>query len=314
MKHDESLLNKEIDMINTIKFVGKIGGQISSQIFGKFGLLWMLLAVSLTFPCLASSKFDQNYHPIEIEIIADNGSRFSIYPVTQRHLKNEYRAYVEALNGENYSLNIRNHSNQRLGLVIAVDGRNIISGKKSKLKHNENMYILGPYETQSYSGWRTSSKDIHRFYFTEVDDSYAQAFDDDSAMGVIAVAVYEEKQPFFTRHNKKSTAKPSAQAPSRSHDSAAGKPGAANESILADQAEKEAGTGFGDHQTSHVRHVQFNPKRYALAKNFYKYEWRETLCQKSIIDCGYHRYEKKNRFWPRDDYEVGYAPHPPLRD
>ena len=167
------------------------------KLSGKFGLLWMLLTFSLTVPCLASSKFDQNYHPVEIEIIADNGNHFSIYPVTQRHLKKEYRAYVEAINGENYSLNIRNYSNQRLGLVIAVDGRNIISGKKSKLKHSENMYILGPYETQSYSGWRTSSKDIHRFYFTDSENSYAEAFDDDSAMGVIAVAVYEEKAAIF---------------------------------------------------------------------------------------------------------------------
>jgi len=246
-----------------MKSIIKLNGR-----FLKFGLLWILLALSLTVPCLASSKFDQYYQAVEIEIIADNGKRFSIYPVTQRHLKNEYRAYVEAINGENYSLNIRNHSNQRLGLVIAVDGRNIISGKKSKLKHHENMYILGPYETQSYSGWRTSSKDIHRFYFTDSDDSYAEAFDDDSAMGVIAVAVYEEKQPFFTRYEKKQTAKPSVQrAPNRSYDGAA-------ESVLADQAEKEAGTGFGEHETSHVRRVQFNAKRKALAKNFYKYEWR----------------------------------------
>ncbi len=280
------------------------------KLSGKFGLLWMLLTFSLTVPCLASSKFDQNYHPVEIEIIADNGNHFSIYPVTQRHLKKEYRAYVEAINGENYSLNIRNYSNQRLGLVIAVDGRNIISGKKSKLKHSENMYILGPYETQSYSGWRTSSKDIHRFYFTDSEDSYAEAFDDDSAMGVIAVAVYEEKQPFFTKREKRKTLnKPSSQVPSRTH-----KSGAANDSVLADQAEKEAGTGFGEHETSHVRHVHFNAKRSALVKNFYKYEWRATLCQKHIIDCGYHRHEKNNRFWPRDDYEVGYAPHPPAKN
>lgn len=287
--------------MNTYKYVAKLG----NQYFTKFGLLWMVLALSLTFPGLASSKFKQIYQPVEIEIIADNGNRFSIYPVTQRHLKNEYRAYVEALNGENYTLNIRNHSNQRLGLVIAVDGRNIISGKKSTLKHNENMYILGPYETQSYSGWRTSSKDIHRFYFTQAEDSYAHAFEDDSAMGVIAVAVYEEKKPFFTRREKKEISKPTSRAPNRSYDSTAG------ESATMDKAETEAGTGFGEHQTSHVRHVQFNPKRVALTKNFYKYEWRETLCQKNIIDCGYHRHKKNNRFWPTDDYEVGYAPHPP---
>lgn len=274
--------------------------------FLKFGCFWVLLALSLTAPCMASSTFVQNHQPVEIQITSDSGNSFSIYPVNQQHLKNEYRAYVEAIDGKNYSLSIRNHSNQRLGLVIAVDGRNIISGKKSKLKHKENMYILGPYETQSYSGWRTSSKDIHRFYFTEVEDSYAHAFDDESAMGVIAVAVFEEKQPLFTTREKKQRAKPSAKASARSHDSAA------SESAAMDKAETEAGTGFGEHATSHVRHVQFNAKRTALAKNFYKYEWRETLCHKRIIDCGYPRHQqKKNRFWPTDDYEVGYAPHPP---
>lgn len=292
-------------MINTNRSVGAFVGAIGTQIFRKHGFLWVLLVLSLTFPCLASSKIKHNYQPVEIEIIADNGKRFSIYPVTQQHLKNEYRAYVEALDGENYSLNIINRSSLRLGLVIAVDGRNIISGKKSTLKHNENMYILEPYETQSYSGWRTSSKDIHRFYFTQAEDSYAHAFDDDSAMGVIAVAVYQEKQPFLTRHEKKILSKPKSRAPNRAYDSAAG------ESATMDKAETEAGTGFGEHQTSHVRHVQFNPKRVALTKNFYKYEWRETLCQKNIIDCGYHRHKKNNRFWPTDDYEVGYAPHPP---
>ncbi len=271
------------------------------------GFVLTLLTFSLTVPCLASNKFDQNFHPVEVEIIADNGNHFAIYPVTQQHLKNEYRAYVEALNGENYSLNIRNHSNKRLGLVIAVDGRNIISGKQSKLTHNENMYILGPNETQSYSGWRTSSRDIHRFYFTQAEDSYAHAFADDSAMGVIALAVYEEKLPLFTRHHRKSAAKPGSQAPSRTQQS-----GAANDSVLADHTEKEAGTGFGEHQTSHVRQVQFNAKRSAVMKKFYKYEWRETLCQKNIIDCGYLRH-KKNRFWPREDYDVGYAPYPPSR-
>ena len=120
----------------------------------------------------------------------------------------------------------------------------------------------------------------------------------------------KKKQPFFTKREKRKTLnKPSSQVPSRTH-----KSGAANDSVLADQAEKEAGTGFGKHETSHVRHVHFNAKRSALVKNFYKYEWRATLCQKHIIDCGYHRHEKNNRFWPRDDYEVGYAPHPPAKN
>ncbi len=255
---------------------------------------------------MASSKIAPYYSPVDIQIIADDGRFFPLYPVTQRHLKNETRAYLEAINGENYSIQIRNHTNQRVGLVIAVDGRNIISGKKSNLKHSENMYILGAYETQTYAGWRTSSSDIHRFYFTDIEDSYAHAFGDDSAMGVIAVAVYEEKQPFFTRRENILSSKPQAKskASNRSHDSAS-----PNEAESDDHA--EAGTGFGDHQTSYARRVQFNAKRKASMKSFYKYEWRETLCHKQIIDCGYKHKERKNRFWPHDDYEVGYAPYPP---
>jgi len=145
---------------------------------------------------------------------------------------------------------------------------------------------------------RTSSSDIHRFYFTNTENSYAQAFDDDSAMGVIAVAVFEEKQPLFRKRQK-------------SHDM--NKPLAgANDSSAQESLEDEAGTGFGQHATSYVRRVQFNAKRKALTKSFYKYEWHETLCQKRIIDCGkYQQQKKKNRFWP-SDYEVGYAPYPPL--
>ena len=266
----------------------------------SFRLLWVVCALSLTAPTMALSKFDKNYNAVDIEIITDAGGSLPLYPVTNRYIKNEYRAYLEAINGSNYALRIRNHTNQRLGLVIAVDGRNIISGKKSDLKHHESMYILAPYQTQTYTGWRTSTRDIHRFYFTDSQDSYAYAFGDDSAMGVIAVAVFEENKPKLKIYQEEKSEKSKAPAGrTRSYE--------ANDSIAdADVAEREAGTGFGEHETSLAYRVHFNPKRTAKTKFFYKYEWRETLCQKRIIDCNY----RKNRFWPYDDYEVGFAPYP----
>ena len=272
----------------------------------RHGWLYLLLALSVTVPCMASSKIEALHNPIDIQIIADDGQIFPIYPVTHLDVKRETRAYLEAINGKNYSIQIRNHTNQRIGLVIAVDGRNIISGKKSNLKRSENMYVLGPYETQHYAGWRTSSNDIHRFYFTEIEESYAHAFGDDSAMGVIAVAVYEEKHSFFSKRNKifKPTPQSKSKAPNRSNDSAS-----SNEAENDDRA--ETGTGFGDHQISHVRRVQFTPKRKATIKSFYKYEWRETLCNQQIIDCRYKYKKRKNRFWSNKNYELGYAPYPP---
>ena len=50
------------------------------------------------------------------------------------------------------------------------------------------MYILEPYGQGEFKGWRTNLDSINRFYFTDVADSYAAAFHDESAMGVIGVA------------------------------------------------------------------------------------------------------------------------------
>ncbi len=264
----------------------------------KFELLWTTLFISLAVPCVALSNYDGYQHPAAIDIVKDNGESFSIYPVNAFENNNEYRAYLEAIKDHNYGLRIQNTTHQRLGFVIAVDGRNIISGKKSHLKHNENMYILGPYETQIYKGWRTSSHDIHRFIFTHMNESYAHAFGDDSAMGVIAVSVFKENIPMLQNRSKEKA--------NQKHAPASGKM-SGSPAPIEDLAENEAGTGFGTQAHSHARYIQFNPMQTELAKYFYKYEWRETLCHKHIIDCG----TQNNRFWPHHNYKIGFAPYPP---
>ena len=107
--------------------------------------------------------------------------------------------YLEAVKGQRYSIQVTNKSDRRIGIVIAVDGRNIIDGKKSDLRRNERMYIIGPYGTNTFEGWRTGMDRTNRFYFTEQSDSYAEkVFADASAMGTIALAVYREKIPQIT--------------------------------------------------------------------------------------------------------------------
>jgi hypothetical protein len=129
---------------------------------------------------------------VSVEIISDNGSVFRNFPVSD-HRKSRTRIikkYLEAKNGENYVIRIRNNSPERLGVVIAVDGRNIISGSRSRLRSSELMYIVNAHEHARYDGWRTTDNTVHRFYFTDPADSYSvRTFADSSAMGVIAVAV-----------------------------------------------------------------------------------------------------------------------------
>src|SRR3989304_5456377 len=94
------------------------------------------------------------------------------------------------------------------------------------------MYIIGPYETTRFEGWRTAMDRTNRFYFTEQSDSYAEkVFADASAMGTIAVAVYREKLPDPV---------PRSDGPSRMHQSPApAAPNPAGESSAVDRRQRE---------------------------------------------------------------------------
>jgi len=205
------------------------------------------------------------------------------------------KKFLEANKGDNYGIIIRNKTPERIGVVVAVDGRNIISGKRSDLKNTEDMYIVNGYEQGRYDGWRTDKDTVHRFYFTDPGDSYsAKTFNDASAMGVIAVAVYREKdrQPRIEEMQKRENA---PAAPSM---------GSAERSKSLAAKDEAAGTGFGEGLYSPTVKVAFEPGRTPVRKILVKYEWREVLCRKGILSCGP---DTGNRLW--DDGE--YAPYPP---
>jgi hypothetical protein len=234
---------------------------------------------------------------VTIEIVSENGSNFLIIPHKDfvKGGTHVIKKYLEARRGEKYGIVIRNPTPDRIGLVIAVDGRNIISGKKSELKNSEDMYIVNGYEHGKYDGWRTASDQVHKFYFTDTADSYAmRTFSDSTAMGVIAVAIYLEKErPKLWYEQKRLDSAPAAPS---AESSAKGKTGAARD--------ESAGTGFGDEQYSPVIRVAFEPDLTPVQKTLVKYEWREVLCRKGILNC---RQEPKNRLWDEDEY----APYPP---
>jgi hypothetical protein len=234
---------------------------------------------------------------IGIEIISESGGTFLRIPHRDSWKGGTHiiKQYLEARRGENYGIVIHNITPERIGVVIAVDGRNIISGKKSDLKHNEAMYIVNSYEQGEYDGWRTDSDRVHKFYFTDTADSYAmRTFSDSTTMGVIAVAVYREKekpQPLYEQERRDYT--PPAPSAERA---AQGKAGIARD--------ESAGTGFGDERYSPTIRVAFEPESAPIQKTLLKYEWREVLCGKGILNC---TEEARNRLWDED----AYAPFPP---
>jgi len=274
-----------------------------------FYLLLSLVALSVVPQAMANHDYSNSM--IDIDIVNDYGRQFKQYPVDS-HKYNVERAYLEAKDGKAYGIRIRNKSNQRIGLVIAVDGRNIISGGKSKLKAKERMYILNPYQRATYKGWRSNKNRVNEFYFTDVPDSYAdRTFGDTSAMGVIAVAVFKEKygrwqrDDYYNDYSYKGGRKPNKSKPKERNS-------AAPQSKGNYDAYDEPGTGYGDDRYSPTRRVNFEAERKASVKHFIKYEWKATLCEMGISNCR-KKYNKRdrNRFWP-NQRDGRYAPPPPV--
>lgn len=264
----------------------------------------LLLAAGL-LSCTGPAVADSVGRSVTLEIRTDSGRVLPFYPAP--HRGGNSRVYAEAVKGEHYRILVRNNLDRRVGVVIAVDGRNIISGAKSWMANTERMYVLDPYATAEYSGWRTGQDRVNRFYFTDAPDSYAAAFHDESAMGVIAMAAYPEvrHQPpprrwyqFRDSAPQKSEggagrlapSAPSCEAESRSDRS---------------EQRKDAGTGYGPEEYSPSVAVAFEPEAVPYERTFIKYEWRETLYRLGVIRQPTPP-PPRNRLWDGD-----FAPPPP---
>lgn len=256
---------------------------------------WMLAISVFVFAVISSQAIARgyvNYNLISVEVISDERGPLTKYDAGA---ESPYvlRDYVIARDNERYGIRIRNRSNNRIGLVIAVDGRNIISGQKSHLDSRERMYILGPYEAAEYHGWRTGKNRINRFYFTEMNDSYAAAWGDYSAMGVIAVAAYRDRMSGIFGEKGKPKNRPFNRPWSNAR-------------------RHEPGTGFGEAEWSPSRTVEFSPQGKPFMRQFIKYEWRSTLCKRGVIKCRHDKTPGRgNRFWPDHRPGNGFAPFPP---
>ena len=119
------------------------------------------------------------------------------------------RHYFQAFRGRNYSLVVRNTTGARVGVLIAVDGLNVVNGERSRLSRNETMYVLDPWETATIRGWRTSLKDVRRFVFVDEERSYAERTGQANGdLGWIRVLSFREQRntarPWLARRTRRS--------------------------------------------------------------------------------------------------------------
>jgi len=126
-------------------------------------------------------------HPMgDVDILVDG--------TLQRRYAHDGRWYVEAINGREYAIRLRNPYGVRVAVALSVDGLNTIDARQTTAV-DARKWVIGPYETITISGWQTSQTDARRFEFTTEARSYGQALGKTANLGVISAVFFKERAP-----------------------------------------------------------------------------------------------------------------------
>ena len=244
------------------------------------------------------------------------------------------RRYFQAFRGRNYSLVVRNNTGRRVGVLIAVDGLNVVSGRRSNLSNDEAMYVLDPYEQSTIRGWRTSLDDVRRFVFVDEERSYAERTGQANGdLGWIRVLSFRE-QPTWRDNLSKlrgdENERPwgreglpydggGSRAPGGASPEAKGAPNLGGAEDRAQRAPSDTrleaerfrdddsnpGTGWGDRRNDPVRETWFVAENFATDHMVLRYEYESGL-RALGINTGWGR----NRLRERERGELGFAQSP----
>ena len=102
-------------------------------------------------------------------------------------------SYVAGRPGDRYAVRLVNRSNERVLVVLSVDGVNAVSGETASV--GQSGYVLAPWGSAEITGWRKSLAEAAAFYFTALPDSYAARTDRPDNVGVVGAAVFRERLP-----------------------------------------------------------------------------------------------------------------------
>ena len=236
------------------------------------------------------------------------------------------REYFQAFKNKNYSLQITNNSGERVAALIAVDGLNVVNGQRTRLANNEAMYVLGPYQSATIRGWRTSLSDVRSFVFVDEDRSYASRTDQSNGdMGWIRLLSFREQprrlawrddQPWQKERSEREDGAPAPGDESGSRAKAQSPPSAQSpesgdlradrqrgETRSAPQNEAAPGTGWGDHRYDPVQRTDFLAAANPTDQLVLRYEYASGLRALGI-------FPRQPRVWERERGELGFAQPP----
>ena len=121
---------------------------------------------------------------ITIRVVDDGGSALPTFAAGGR-------SYVMGHDGARYSIRIENQTGARFEAVATVDGLDVLDGQPGSFE--KRGYLVAPWASVEIDGFRRSDDVVAAFRFGRVRDSYAAKKGNDRNVGVIGVAVFEER-------------------------------------------------------------------------------------------------------------------------
>jgi hypothetical protein len=104
------------------------------------------------------------------------------------------KIFIEAKEGSEYAIEIKNNEWKRILAVCSVDGLDILSGKPAT--EDGPGYVLSPFNNAKFDGFRVSDDKVAKFVFGAKGSSYAASKEDGSErnVGVIGIRIFSEKE------------------------------------------------------------------------------------------------------------------------
>ena len=122
--------------------------------------------------------------PYDVQILRENGESLPTFGHRDRF-------YVQGNANERYVIRITNPTERRVEAVVSVDGLDVIDGENGDLR--KRGYVVPAFGETRIEGFRTSQADVATFRFSSVAGSYAGQKGKARNVGVIAVALFEER-------------------------------------------------------------------------------------------------------------------------
>jgi hypothetical protein len=237
----------------------------------------------------------------EVDVLVDGRSVAEYYA--------RGRTYVEALEGAEYELRIKNPLPERVAVALSVDGLNTIDARHTS-PWNASKWVIEPYGTITIGGWQMSSERARRFYFTTERDSYGAKLGQTANLGVIVAVFFRERRPIpvpitpprpiYKDDSERSEGAPSRSAPSaKSQADQAARPKAAPD-------DDYAATGIGRSVRNDVRWVNMDLDSQPAAEISIRYEYYSALLKLGVVPRPYSEPDSLRR----REQSRGFSPEP----